>query len=221
MTPRAGQPEQAITGPHLIIEAELEENGYHVVAGVDEAGRGPLAGPVHAAAVILDPRNIPDGLDDSKRLSAARRARIAAEIRQTAQYSVASASVGEIDDMNILQATMLAMRRAVAGLAARPDFVLIDGNRIADGLPCPARAVVGGDRLSASVAAASIVAKVTRDGCMLALDRLYPQYEWRRNNGYGTARHLEALRQFGPSRYHRQSFAPVRAALAIVPGGRQ
>ena len=191
-----------------------------MVAGVDEAGRGPLAGPVHAAAVILDLHDIPVGLDDSKKLSAAARTRIDAAIRRTAQCSVASASVSEIDDMNILQATMLAMRRAVAGLAARPDFVLIDGNRIADGLHCPARAVIGGDRISASVAAASIVAKVARDRCMQALDRLCPQYGWHQNNGYGTARHLAALEEFGPSCHHRKSFAPVRAALDAATGGR-
>ncbi|MDR2112169.1 MAG: ribonuclease HII [Candidatus Accumulibacter sp.] len=177
--------------------------------GVDEAGRGPLAGPVVAAAVILDPGQPIDGLNDSKKLSARRRAALALEIRAKALcWAVAEASVGEIDRLNILQASLLAMRRAVDGLALRPEKALIDGNKCPR-LDCPAQAIVGGDGKIASIAAASIIAKTVRDTGMRALHGIYPVYGFDRNMGYPTAFHLQALRAHGPSPAHRRSYAPV------------
>ncbi|WP_126444527.1 ribonuclease HII [Sulfuricystis multivorans] len=181
-----------------------------MICGVDEAGRGPLAGPVVAAAVILDPTRPIDGLADSKKLTPAKRARLADAIRAKAlAWHVAVASVEEIDTLNILQATLLAMQRAVAGLAIRPHEVLIDGNRCPS-LDIPARAIVGGDATVASISAASILAKTARDAIMLDLHARHPQYGFDRHMGYGTAEHLAALRAHGPCRAHRKSFAPVR-----------
>ena len=194
-------------------DLSLESSLGGVVCGVDEAGRGPLAGPVAAAAAILDPARIPEGIDDSKRLAPARRAALAAALRADAAVAVGVASVAEIDRRNILGATMLAMRRAVAGLPRAPDLALVDGNR-APALACAARAVVGGDRRSLSIAAASIVAKTHRDRVMAALARDWPEYGWERNAGYPTREHLAALARFGPSPHHRAAFAPVRAAAA-------
>ncbi|MDR1934966.1 MAG: ribonuclease HII [Candidatus Accumulibacter sp.] len=179
------------------------------VCGVDEAGRGPLAGPVVAAAVILDLGRPIDGLDDSKKLSAKRRAALALEIRAKAlSWAVAEASVEEIDRLNILQASLLAMRRAVNNLALRPEKALIDGNQCPR-LDCPAEAIVGGDGKIASIAAASIMAKTIRDAGMRALHAVYPVYGFDRNKGYPTAFHLQALRVHGPSPAHRLSYAPV------------
>ena len=190
-------------------DLSLESSLGGVVCGVDEAGRGPLAGPVAAAAAILDPARIPEGIDDSKRLAPARRAALAAALRADAAVAVGVASVAEIDRRNILGATMLAMRRAVAGLPRAPDWALVDGNRAPE-FACAARAVVGGDRLSLSIAAASIVAKVHRDRIMAALARDWPEYGWERNAGYPTREHLAALARHGPSPHHRTAFAPVR-----------
>ena len=197
--------------PDFSIEAEARAGGFLRVAGVDEAGRGPLAGPVVAAAVILDPENAPEGLDDSKRLSAARREVLARALRASAAVSVAAASVEEIDALNVWGATALAMARACAPLA--PDLALIDGKLVPRGLPCPARALVGGDGLSASIAAASILAKVERDRHMAALAQQDPRYGWARNKGYPTAAHHAALRQHGPTQHHRFSFGPIRRML--------
>jgi ribonuclease HII len=184
-----------------------------LVAGVDEAGRGPLAGPVLAAAVVLDPRMPIDGLRDSKQLSAAARERFAALIRERAYaWSVGRADVTEIDSVNILQATLLAMTRAVAGLPLRPHRALVDGLHCPP-LSCRVEAVVGGDRRFAVISAASILAKVVRDAEMLELDRRYPQYGFKRHKGYPTAEHRRALRRHGPCPCHRRSFAPVRAAV--------
>jgi ribonuclease HII len=184
-------------------------------AGVDEAGRGPLAGPVCAAAVILDADNTPDGITDSKLLSAVRRERLAAEIRQYAlAWSVAFVPVAEIDRINILQASLLAMRRALEGLARTPSIALIDGNRCPPGLGCAARAVVGGDRSVVAIGAASILAKVARDQEMERLDQCYPGYGFAQHKGYGTKAHLAALARLGACCEHRRSFAPVRAVLA-------
>jgi ribonuclease HII len=191
---------------------EFEEDCEPPVCGVDEAGRGPLAGPVVAAAVILDRTSMPDGLDDSKRLTAARRRALLADLMSVAMIGVGSASVEEIDQINILNATMLAMRRALEALPVTPMVALVDGNRCPD-LPCQARAVVKGDQRCLSIAAASIVAKVHRDAVMADLAATYPAYGWRRNAGYGTAEHLAALRSHGPTSHHRRSFAPVRAVL--------
>ena len=183
--------------------------------GVDEAGRGPLAGPVVAAAVILDPLNPISGLNDSKKLSAKRRDALAVEIRAKAlAWSVAEASVEEIDRINILQASLLAMRRAVEGLKIQPETALIDGNRCPQ-LACPAEAVVGGDGKVASIAAASILAKTVRDAGMLVLHAEYPMYGFDRHMGYPTALHLQALREHGPSPVHRRSYAPV-AQLSLL-----
>ncbi|SLN33981.1 ribonuclease HII [Oceanibacterium hippocampi] len=199
--------------PRTLPDFTLERLGVGPVAGIDEAGRGPLAGPVVAAAVILDPARLPAGIADSKILSAKVRAHLHDEIRAVALVGVGQASRAEIDELNILWATMLAMQRALAALPARPARALIDGNRCPV-LPCPAEAVVKGDGRSLSIAAASIVAKVTRDRIMAALDGECPGYGWCRNQGYGTAEHLAALAELGPSAHHRRSFAPVARLLA-------
>lgn len=179
------------------------------VAGVDEAGRGPLAGPVYAAAVILDPARLPRGIDDSKAMSAEAREKAFEKIMERAlSVGVGCASVAEIDAINILQATMLAMQRAVERLTVAPARAFVDGNR-APALGCPADAIIDGDAKSMSIAAASIIAKVTRDRIMRALDGEHPGYNWARNKGYATADHLAALDLLGPTIYHRRSFAPV------------
>jgi ribonuclease HII len=188
------------------------------VAGVDEAGRGPLAGPVVAAAVILDPLRPIDGLADSKTLSADRRAAFAALIKERAQaWAVGRVEAEEIDRINILQATLGAMRQAVALLHNRPRHVLVDGDRC-PALDCPATAIVQGDRRVAAISAASIVAKVERDREMFVWDQRYPQYGFARHKGYPTPAHREALRAFGPCPCHRKSFAPVRAVLEVGGG---
>lgn len=185
-----------------------------LVAGVDEAGRGPLAGPVVAAAVILDERSPIKGLADSKQLTAARRERLYDEIRAKALCcSVAQASVEEIDQLNILQATMLAMRRAVQGLRLKPSKVLVDGNRLPP-LDVLAEAIVSGDALVPAISAASILAKVTRDRLLCELHLLHPEYGFDRHKGYGTAQHMQALKMHGALAVHRRSFAPVARALA-------
>lgn len=184
------------------------------IAGVDEAGRGPLAGPVFAAAVILDPRRPIAGLADSKALTALRREKLAEEIRRHAlAWCVASASVDEIDELNILHATMLAMRRACEGLLPSPDQVLIDGNRIPTGLACAAQAIVKGDATVLAISAASILAKTSRDADCALLHVEYPQYAFDQHKGYGTALHMERLRLHGPCPAHRRSFAPVKRLL--------
>ena len=184
-----------------------------LVCGVDEAGRGPLAGPVVAAAVILDPANPVAGLNDSKKLSAKRREALAIEIRAKAiAWSVAEASVEEIDRINILQASLLAMQRAVEQLKTKPEHALIDGNRCPS-LVCTAEAIIGGDGKVASIAAASILAKTVRDAGMLELHCIYPMYGFDRHKGYPTAEHLEALRTHGVSQVHRRSYAPVAQLL--------
>ncbi len=185
------------------------------VCGVDEAGRGPLCGPVVTAAVILDPARPISGLADSKKLSEKTRMRLALEIREKAlAWSIAEASVAEIDELNILHATMLAMRRAVEGLGMMPSEVLVDGNRIPTGLQVPARAIVKGDALEPAISAASILAKTQRDALLVELDRRYPQYGFAGHKGYPTAAHLQALKEFGATPEHRRSFGPVAAVLA-------
>ncbi|MGF7148995.1 ribonuclease HII [Sphingomonas zeicaulis] len=184
-----------------------------IIAGVDEAGRGPLAGPVVAAAVVLCPQGIV-GLDDSKKLTAARREALFVQIREHCVVGVGIATVAEIDEINILWATMLAMTRAVEALGREVDEVLVDGNR------CPdwrwrSRAIVGGDALEPSISAASIIAKVTRDRMMVEADAHYPGYGWSSNKGYGAPVHLEALRRLGPTPLHRRSFAPVAQAHLV------
>jgi ribonuclease HII len=196
-------------------QAQLPWDSPGLIAGVDEAGRGPLAGPVVAAAVILDPRNPIEGLADSKKLSANQRERLFDLICARALCcAVGSASVEEIDAINILQATMLAMRRAVDGLRLTPAKVLIDGNRIPV-LNVRAEAIVGGDALVAEISAASIIAKVHRDRWCAQLDAQYPDYGFARHKGYGTAQHLAALRRLGACPEHRRSFAPVTEVLHV------
>jgi ribonuclease HII len=181
------------------------------VAGIDEAGRGPLAGPVYAAAVILNPARAIDGLDDSKKLTPQRREELAVIIRSEAlAWCVASATVEEIDQLNILQATMLAMRRACEGLSLRPDKALIDGNCMPRGLTCLAQTVVGGDALVASISAASILAKTSRDAHCLLMHQSYPDYGFDQHKGYSTALHLARLEHHGPCPAHRRSFAPIK-----------
>lgn len=189
-----------------------------LVAGVDEAGRGPLAGPVVAAAVILSPGQCTERLVDSKQLDAATRTEVAAEIRHHAlAWSVAWADRAEIDALNILWATMLAMRRAILGLPSLPDSILVDGNRLPDlrfgDRVVPGDAVVGGDACIPSISAASILAKTVRDGIMQGLDGLFPDYAFARHKGYGTPEHRRRLRECGPCVHHRRSFAPVRELL--------
>jgi ribonuclease HII len=184
-----------------------------LVAGVDEAGRGPLAGPVVAGAVILDPENPIDGLNDSKRLTALRRELLYEEIQEKAlAWAVGHADVEEIDRINILQATMLAMKRAVEALQTVPDHALIDGNRCPD-LCCPAQAIVKGDSRVAAISAASIMAKVTRDREMLSLDVIYPGYGLAQHKGYPSKAHIEALENLGVTPIHRRSYAPVRRVI--------
>ena len=194
----------------------LEKLCQVTVCGVDEAGRGPWAGPVSAAAVILNPRRIPKGIDDSKRLTALQRARLELEIMDKAvAFAVAFASVQEIAELNILHATGLAMHRAVSALSPAPVIALVDGNYRFK-LACEVRTVVGGDGLSLSIAAASILAKVARDRLMAELDDLHPGYGFASHKGYGAPRHIEALRSLGPSPIHRMAWAPVRT---IMEGG--
>lgn len=188
----------------------LEEKAQSPVCGVDEAGRGPLAGPVVAAAVILDSCNLPDGINDSKKLTAAARERLFDDICASAEVGIGQASEKEIGTFNILGATLLAMRRAVASLPHVPAFALIDGNKLPN-LPCPAMTVIRGDTISLSIAAASIVAKVTRDRIMCKIADQYPGYGFERHMGYGTAAHLAALNRLGVTPHHRLDFAPVKS----------
>jgi ribonuclease HII len=202
------------TAPDL----RLELTCPNPVCGVDEAGRGPLAGPVSAAAVILDPANVPDGLNDSKKLTAKARERLEQAIKtQALAWSVAFASVEEIETLNILHATGLAMRRAVAGLGLKPVFALVDGAYAFD-LATPIRTVVGGDGVCASIAAASILAKTARDRLMVEMDAVHPGYGFAEHKGYGAPAHLQALERLGPCRIHRMSWAPLRSLAA--GGGR-
>ena len=210
LSPTGISPASAGSFPDFRIETERFERGALLVAGIDEAGRGPLAGPVVASAVILDPRRIPDGLNDSKKMTAADRESLFAEIIASATVSVASASAAEIDRVNIRQATLLAMRRAAHSLALRPCHILIDGNDVPPLLRDRATAVVKGDARSLSIAAASIVAKVTRDRMMTRLCRVHPHYGFSQHMGYGTRQHLAAISLHGPCLYHRLSFSPMR-----------
>lgn len=191
---------------------EIEDQFPGVVAGVDEAGRGPWAGPVVAAAVVLDRASAPEGLRDSKTLTEKRRRELAALLWKSARIGVGVASVDEIDQMNILAASLLAMARAVANLPVRPATALVDGN-IKPKLQCRAYTVVGGDAKSMSIAAASIIAKTTRDRMMTELARDFPNYAWGSNKGYGAPAHRKALEKFGVTPHHRRSFAPIHNML--------
>lgn len=197
-------------------DLSIEQQYSGIICGIDEVGRGPLAGPVTAAAVILPDHvlDIPELalLNDSKKLTAKRREMLFEVIKNHCQFGIGQASVEEIDEINILQASLLAMHRAFDNLPTRPDVALIDGNKTPD-LPCTMQAVVKGDSISSSIAAASIIAKVTRDRLMEKLGKEYPHYGWSRNAGYGTKIHMEALETHGVTIHHRRSFAPVTRAL--------
>jgi ribonuclease HII len=202
-----------MTAPHFLFERRAMAAGARIVAGVDEAGRGPLAGPVTAAAVRLNPDAIPPGLNDSKKLTSRRRAQLFEQILASAEVGIGYASVEEIDAMNILRASHLAMCRALAALPSAADHVLIDGNMIPRDLPTRAEAIVGGDALCLSIAAASVIAKVTRDRIMVDLAQQHPGYGWDRNAGYPTRDHVAALKNLGPTPAHRRSFKPVHNIL--------
>ena len=198
-----------------LFEAGMESGDGDCIAGVDEAGRGPLAGPVVVAAVILDPLRPIAGLADSKVLGAARREQLALEIRsRVLAFSICVVEAEEIDRLNILGATLAGMSRAVAALAIRPALALIDGNRVPRDLPCRGQAIVRGDASEAAISAASILAKTERDRIMCALDLIHPGYGFHKHKGYPTAEHFESLRRLGPCPQHRRSFAPVRTCLA-------
>lgn len=201
--------------PDLEFERLAGQEGFEIIAGVDEAGRGPLAGPVVAAAVILDPERVPEGVDDSKRLGRESREELCRQIMRTSRVAFALATVEEIEELNILHAAHLAMRRSLESLKPRPDLAIIDGNLLPKGLFCEARALVKGDAKSLSVAAASIVAKVQRDRIMGELARGHPEYGWERNAGYPTPSHKRALMEHGATPHHRRGYEPVREALGM------
>ncbi len=193
--------------PDYEFEKAAVNSGFSCICGVDEAGRGPLAGPVCAAAVILPEGAVIEGLDDSKKLTEKKRERLYDIIKQTAvAYSVGYGTLEEIETVNILEATYLAMNRAIEGLSVKPDFALIDGNRVPRGIKIPCETIVKGDSKSMSVAAASVLAKVTRDRLMLEYDKKYPEYNFKKHKGYGTKEHTELIKQYGPCEIHRLSF---------------
>ncbi len=193
--------------PDYEFEKAAVNSGFSCICGVDEAGRGPLAGPVCAAAVILPEGAVIAGLDDSKKLTEKKRERLYDIIKETAvAYSVAYGTLEEIETVNILEATYLAMNRAIEGLSVKPDFALIDGNRVPRGIKIPCETIVKGDSKSMSVAAASVLAKVTRDRLMLEYDKKYPEYNFKKHKGYGTKEHTELIKQYGPCEIHRLSF---------------
>lgn len=193
--------------PDYEFEKAAVNSGFSCICGVDEAGRGPLAGPVCAAAVILPEGVVIEGLDDSKKLTEKKREKLYDIIKQTAvAYSVAYGTLEEIETVNILEATYLAMNRAIEGLTVKPDFALIDGNRVPRGIKIPCETVVKGDSRSMSIAAASVLAKVTRDRLMLEYDKKYPEYNFKKHKGYGTKEHTELIKQYGPCEIHRLSF---------------
>ncbi len=202
--------------PDFALEDQLRAEGFGVICGIDEAGRGPWAGPVTAAAVVLEPERLPLGLlaqlDDSKKMKTEKRQSVYTAMQGHVAFGVGQASVEEIDRLNILQATFLAMQRAVEALPVGADFALVDGNKLPS-LPCPARPIIKGDGKSFSIAAASIIAKVSRDQVMSELAQQYPGYGWERNAGYGTAAHQQALARLGVTPAHRKSYAPIRKIL--------
>ncbi len=198
------------SGPNFELERGCHKRGFMQVAGVDEVGRGPLAGPVVTACVILDPDNIPGDLNDSKKLTIKRRDVLFGEILNCAEVSVASIPASIVDGTNILQATLLAMKNSIQAIETKPDMVLVDGRDCPPGLDCQAKAIIRGDARSLSISAASIVAKVIRDQQMVEMAEYYPDYGFENHKGYGTKQHLEAITRLGPCALHRMSFAPMR-----------
>jgi len=196
--------------PDYSFETQLMSVGTAPVAGVDEAGRGPLAGPVVVAACILDPSHIPSGLNDSKKLTAAKREALYEQILATSHVAIVSVSAQTIDAINIRAATLQGMAQAVRGLAVQPAYALIDGRDVPPGLPCPGESLIKGDARSVSIAAASILAKVTRDRLMVRAVEFWPGYGFERHMGYGTEAHLDAIKRLGPCPIHRLSFAPLK-----------
>lgn len=203
----------AQTAPDYSFETAAHAKGFLRIAGVDEVGRGPLCGPVTAAAVVLDPNNIPDGLNDSKKLSAKKREALYDHIFETADVCIAHATVEEINELNILRASHLAMERAVAGLATPPDHLLIDGNMVPRGISISNETIIKGDARSVSISAASIVAKICRDRIMVDLAQQFPGYGWETNAGYPSKSHKDALVKLGVTPHHRRSFKPVHNIL--------
>lgn len=201
------------TLPSFEEEEFLHAAGFPIVAGVDEVGRGPLAGPVVVAAVILDPERLPEGLNDSKKLSEKRRNLLFEEICASSEVSLVSLSAASVDRLNIRQATLYAMVKAVAGLNTAPDYILIDGRDVPEGFRVPGKALIKGDGRSLSIAAASVVAKVARDRMMIALDRHYPTYGFEKHKGYASATHRTALQELGPCPLHRRSFQPIKGMI--------
>ena len=199
--------------PDYSFESAAQLRGYTRIAGVDEVGRGPLAGPVTAAAVVLDPARIPDGLNDSKKLSKKKRESLYEQIMEVADVSIAHATVEEIEEHNILRASHIAMVRAVEGLKTAPDYCLIDGNMVPRGLTLPSETIIKGDARSVSISAASIMAKICRDCVMLSLAQQHPGYGWETNMGYGSKSHINALRNLGVTPHHRRLFRPVHNML--------
>ena len=185
-----------------------------LIAGIDEAGRGPWAGPVVSAVVVLNEKNIPDGLNDSKKISEKKRLSLYSSIYNFHSVGVGISSIEEIDRMNVLQATFLSMNRAVEDLNPQPEYILVDGN-LDPGLNFKTKCIIKGDSISISIAAASVIAKVTRDNLMLKLDKEFPNYNWKKNKGYGTAEHRNALELHGPCKYHRKSFSPINKMLGV------
>ena len=202
-----------MSSPNFNFESQGLADGHTIICGIDEAGRGPWAGPVVAGAVILDPKNIPRGLNDSKKLNEAKREILFDPIMQSSHVGIGIVSATEIDEINILQATFLAMQRAFAQLEITPDLALIDGNK-SPKLNCKTQTIIGGDAKSLSIAAASIIAKVTRDRIMHEHDHIYPHYGFARHKGYGTAAHAAALAIHGPCAEHRKSFKPIALILS-------
>jgi len=200
----------------LVEEKKLWQQGFLLLAGIDEAGRGPLAGPVVAAACILPVRFDLSGLNDSKMLTESKREKLYSQIQaQAIDYALGSAEPAEIDALNILQATKLAMKRAIEGLKVRPHYLMVDALTL-PAVKLPQLPLIGGDQISATIAAASILAKVTRDRLMVELDTLYPDYLFSKNKGYGTREHLQVLRRLGPCPLHRRSFAPVKQGTSVI-----
>ena len=200
--------------PDLSIENKKRQLNFNTIAGVDEAGRGPWAGPVCSAIVILNKDHIPEGINDSKKISEKKRMELYEEILLNHECGIGFASPEEIDQLNILEATFLSMKRALKNISIKPDYILVDGN-LSPKFKIPHETIIKGDNISMSIAAASILAKVERDKFMLNIDKEYPEYKWKKNKGYGTKDHQNALNANGASKYHRKSFSPIRKILSL------